>query len=221
MSVSQRYDQYLRSEEWQQKRSQRLKIDGYKCQRCGKPYDLQIHHLTYDRVYDEDVYNDLITLCDKCHGEVEREKAEYKMLEQMKSASWYKDRYYKERQMDLLFCRVYEDKDLSSGGNLNLTNLDVIRKEYAEWSFFAIGEELQPVTIGIIQRHFRDKRIRLVLKLSEHDAPPEVIMSKGISPMMVRKYYKNRQLALTVMKGNEETEAMIYGISIPAGWDNH
>ena len=47
------YDKYLKSPQWQAKRSERLKIDNYTCQRCGlktnlKCYSwLEIHHLNY------------------------------------------------------------------------------------------------------------------------------------------------------------------------------
>lgn len=65
--------QYLQSKEWQQKRLERLRIDDFKCCRCGSPRQIQVHHLSYKSLGHEDVHNDLITLCEKCHLSVEKE----------------------------------------------------------------------------------------------------------------------------------------------------
>ena len=63
------YEQYLRSPEWRRKREQRLRLDGYVCQKCGKTskeYRLEVHHLTYERLGHERM-EDLQTLCVLCH----------------------------------------------------------------------------------------------------------------------------------------------------------
>lgn len=65
--------EYLKSKEWQMKRIERLKLDDFKCCRCGSPHNLQIHHTNYSNLGNEDVYNDLITLCDNCHESIEKE----------------------------------------------------------------------------------------------------------------------------------------------------
>lgn len=61
------YHRYLQTEAWQRKRTERLNIDGWKCCRCGSPHRLQVHHLNYDRVGNEDVHVDTATLCNDCH----------------------------------------------------------------------------------------------------------------------------------------------------------
>lgn len=65
------YYAYLNSPEWKVKRDQRLEIDGHKCVLCGgterRGSTLNVHHLTYDNVYMEDVRHDLVTLCHICH----------------------------------------------------------------------------------------------------------------------------------------------------------
>jgi hypothetical protein len=63
----QRYYEYLRSDEWKKKRLERLKIDNFTCQSCGnKSGRLDVHHTTYDTLYNESIY-DIITLCNQCH----------------------------------------------------------------------------------------------------------------------------------------------------------
>ena len=58
--------EYYKSKEWAAKRSERLKIDGYKCAKCGFTRALEVHHINYERVFHEDVSRDLITLCKRC-----------------------------------------------------------------------------------------------------------------------------------------------------------
>lgn len=59
---------------WQEIRAVVLKEDNYTCQRCGKNnpgYWLTIHHVTPRAIGGGDNVENLITLCNKCHDEVE------------------------------------------------------------------------------------------------------------------------------------------------------
>ena len=61
------YKIYLSSDHWKETRKKRLELDGYKCCICGIGCDLDVHHLSYDRLWNEDVEHDLVTLCRVCH----------------------------------------------------------------------------------------------------------------------------------------------------------
>jgi 5-methylcytosine-specific restriction endonuclease McrA len=64
------YNAYLNSSEWKEKRAERLAIDSWHCSNCDKhesEVTLQVHHLTYKNVGDENVVDDLVTLCIDCH----------------------------------------------------------------------------------------------------------------------------------------------------------
>lgn len=68
--------QYLRSPEWREKRRQRLNLAKYRCEQCGAPdgppkAPLDVHHLAYDRLGNENIDEDLVALCRPCHEVVE------------------------------------------------------------------------------------------------------------------------------------------------------
>jgi hypothetical protein len=61
-----RYSEYLRSEEWFSIREAVLIRDGHKCRITGDSRDLQVHHLTYRNVGNENL-SELVTLCKNVH----------------------------------------------------------------------------------------------------------------------------------------------------------
>ena len=67
------YKDYMRSEEWEAKKQQRISIDGG-CVMCGRPLNrirsVQVHHVTYARLGHENVMTDLCTLCGSCHKKI-------------------------------------------------------------------------------------------------------------------------------------------------------
>jgi len=71
---SSRYVEYLASLEWAMKRQAALERAGYECQSCGDTVDLQVHHLTYDRL-GEEVPADLMVVCPPCHEKEDEARA--------------------------------------------------------------------------------------------------------------------------------------------------
>jgi 5-methylcytosine-specific restriction endonuclease McrA len=83
------YQLYLQSDRWKAKRTERLKIDEYKCQYCGTslidwntsdPSVLisdnhipNIHHLHYHTLRNEVPSRDLVSLCKHCHTQLHAE----------------------------------------------------------------------------------------------------------------------------------------------------
>lgn len=68
LSDKEKYGKYLETEWWQKIRTERLKIDGFRCANCRTDKNLQVHHINYSRGwFHEDPRQDLITLCKKCH----------------------------------------------------------------------------------------------------------------------------------------------------------
>lgn len=81
--------QYYQTPVWAAKRSERLRIDGYRCAKCGFTRALEVHHINYERLGHEDVSRDLITLCKKCHGEIEAQKREVNPIKKTERHSAY------------------------------------------------------------------------------------------------------------------------------------
>jgi len=60
------YNKYLRSPEWKRKRALAMKRDGFWCQGCLEQKATQAHHLTYEHVCHEFLF-ELVSVCDDCH----------------------------------------------------------------------------------------------------------------------------------------------------------
>lgn len=55
---------------WTKLRAERLRMDGYVCQKCGDTKNVVVHHLRYPGVWGEEELSDLVTLCENCHKEI-------------------------------------------------------------------------------------------------------------------------------------------------------
>ena len=60
---------YYLTPHWFSVRSQRFAKDSLRCVLCWSPDELQCHHVSYSRLFNEPLV-DLLTLCKKCHGRV-------------------------------------------------------------------------------------------------------------------------------------------------------
>ena len=64
-----RYIKYLGSDAWKFKRTQALVRDNYICQACKNNPAEEVHHLTYDTLFDEKL-EDLLSVCKACHNQL-------------------------------------------------------------------------------------------------------------------------------------------------------
>lgn len=63
------YRDYLKTEQWKNRRKEILVRDGNKCSECGDKKKLQVHHLNYKNLGCEKD-EDLVTLCGNCHKKI-------------------------------------------------------------------------------------------------------------------------------------------------------
>lgn len=201
--VTQEYVTYLQSETWQRLRSQRLKIDNYKCQRCGRPFDLQVHHLYYPAdLGTEDPYRDLITLCDTCHELVEHQKQAYRKDK--------KDAVEEERKYELrLIYRTIRQlacNDLSAigVGKRDYCNIAVIKEDFGQ----ILDNQLQMMGyVSRVQGYFRNRRYRIILNMIDTGLTPREICERTrFSWAMVFKVCSKPETAKAILKNEKETE---------------
>jgi hypothetical protein len=57
---------YLESAEWKAKRLLVLERDSYQCQFCKVAAAIDVHHITYNNLFNEPL-EDLVSLCKPCH----------------------------------------------------------------------------------------------------------------------------------------------------------
>lgn len=68
------YADYLRSAPWRALRRKVLERSGGRCEGCADAAATQVHHLTYERVGREMLF-DLVALCAACHAKVHGHEA--------------------------------------------------------------------------------------------------------------------------------------------------
>lgn len=62
------YEEYLKSEHWQGVRELKLQSVNYKCQICNSHKELNVHHRSYDYLFNEHEHpEELTVLCKECH----------------------------------------------------------------------------------------------------------------------------------------------------------
>ena len=62
------YRRYLKSLDWYLIRQKMLKICEYECELCESKKKLEVHHMTYDNLFEERL-SDLMVLCEECHAD--------------------------------------------------------------------------------------------------------------------------------------------------------
>lgn len=65
------YPAYLQSQAWDRRRNKVLARDGNICTACGDAQATEVHHLTYERVGREPLF-DLVSVCKSCHESIHR-----------------------------------------------------------------------------------------------------------------------------------------------------
>lgn len=67
------YHAHLKTSEWKVRRDKVLERDNFVCMGCMKNKATEVHHLTYDHVFNEPLF-DLVSICEECHKNVHPEK---------------------------------------------------------------------------------------------------------------------------------------------------
>lgn len=68
-----KYTNYINSESWKIKRKEALIRDNNLCQVCKKNTAEEVHHITYENLFNENL-EDLLSVCKICHIEIHKQK---------------------------------------------------------------------------------------------------------------------------------------------------
>jgi hypothetical protein len=71
---AERYREYLKTDGWRRKRDHILRRDEYLCQGCLSRPATQVHHLTYEHIFEEFAL-ELVSLCGHCHARIHGKEA--------------------------------------------------------------------------------------------------------------------------------------------------
>lgn len=190
------YREYLQSDHWKRKRDTRLIIDK-KCQICGRPFDLQVHHMTYENLpYERNT--DLITLCDYCHRSVEK----MKNYASQSSFSIVRKLIIKQ------FIKEYLDRDYSHKGDLDLCQTETIKRLlYPYITEHGLSADYCGGTKEV-NDYFRNRRYEIILEMMESGAEPsDIFRYYKFSQSMVYKVFKNPQKAKELLEKERSEDA--------------
>jgi 5-methylcytosine-specific restriction endonuclease McrA len=67
------YEEYLAGPVWRKKREKILGRSGGICEGCREKTATQVHHLSYEHVGDEFLF-ELVAVCDDCHNKLHNQK---------------------------------------------------------------------------------------------------------------------------------------------------
>ena len=67
------YEDYLKTDDWKKKRHLVMARDKQTCQACLEESAIEVHHLTYDQIFNEYLF-DLVSVCRKCHERLHSKK---------------------------------------------------------------------------------------------------------------------------------------------------
>lgn len=190
------YQKYLKSYEWKRTRDERIAIDQ-KCQICGRPFDLNVHHMTYGNVPYEKM-SDLITLCRFCHEKVESEKGR----------PYYESFSIVNKLICHKFIKEYKEKDYAYHGDLDFCELNTV-KRYLYPYMKDHGANLDHISgTQIVKDYFRNRRYEVILNYIEHGAAPDDVFRKyKFSSNMVYKVFRDPDSAREFLSKEDLTYA--------------
>lgn len=205
--MDKRYMEYLQSDWWKKTREAAIKNAGNKCECCGRPFDLQVHHLTYEHLGFERDY-ELMCLCTNCHEWIEERKKKNEngwemslspkeqrdLLKQHKHEIENNAKYVVKTRGEITseFIADYYFQDYSQLGNLNLTKLDVIDSTFKKFCIDKGYDPETPCSTSVIQVYFSHRRYEVILRYIENGADKDIVISQTrISPTMIYKVFKD------------------------------
>ena len=164
------YNEYIKTPQWQEKRTKRILLDNFTCQKCGERRNhLDVHHINYENLGHEDIYRDLITLCRSCHEEVEKNKKREEKKEKTVALIGSEnikptDETIISQWAALEFCKENMQNDYFMGGSKNYCRIDIVKPELGAW-LKKQGLDCCYSAIKIVLDFFSARRYEVIFRL--------------------------------------------------------
>lgn len=206
------YKEYLNSPQWAKIRNKVLQRDDFKCSICGSYRGLQVHHLNYNHFKNEENYlEDLMTLCNKCHEEIENKKKEQDSNNcycEQKQEEFNRYQLEKEERERLyqknfeIFMIDNKNNDISSNGKYDFCNLPFLKKYITE----NYGEEFYVnLRKTDISNYFGGKRNIIIAKMIKVGKKDYEIAKYGFT---IKRIQSVRQMINDFSKYNDICELL-------------
>lgn len=158
------YEEYLRTNEWKQKKANRLAFDNWSCGFCHRSIKegdrYETHHIKYNRLGHEQIETDIVSLCPKCHQDFHNSWKKTNYWEETPITHW------KEYSLEdtARLCAENIENDILLGGEYNLCSDDVICGFIDQ--YYRENEISTPVFIyeNDIKLFFRNKRYEILFE---------------------------------------------------------
>lgn len=219
--MDQRYFDYLQSDWWKKTRDEAIERAGNKCFCCDRPFDLQVHHLTYDHLGFERDY-ELVVLCKTCHRWIEEHKRYQVFNETLTRTPQEQMELLKSHRVQLHntpdctvktsdelmteFGKTYYFRDYSQGGDLNLTKLDVLKEEFPKFCEQNHYIYVKPSWTTLID-FFRNRRYEVILRFKDKGATmADVMHQTKFNDAMIRKVWNKPEIYRRLLEGEKLNE---------------
>lgn len=132
------YNEYIKSNEWKEKKRTRLEKDNYVCQDCKKSsIALDVHHITYDRLGNEDIF-DIVSLCRHCHESLHRRNGDSAALNKLDNEQFTTIDKSKCEYIENLNCSVSSYNGYDFDMEQNIAAAKTIRSQLHPNIYFAV-----------------------------------------------------------------------------------
>lgn len=214
------YEAYLQTEAFDRIRQKVFARDHYRCVVCESMDYLQVHHLTYDNVYHEEL-EDLITLCRQCHAAYHAVDNRAKALQASRIQPWEERRqqYEKERidrenarnSIETIIKEKYLPRDYCKDGDLDMADWKVLNAIIEkEEKAYCEPRDIDRNRVYVSKTDLRDwflcRRYELLLRcLDNNFTLRKVTEGTKFDSNWVQKWYRRDKLEA---KLNQEKEIL-------------
>ncbi len=174
-------EDYLSSQEWRDKSAKILARDPI-CKICDKTPSVDAHHLTYERITQENLDTDLIGVCRKCHNRIHK----YRELEDISSFYQLKVEFERSKKpflvkegivLRLKEANVSTQQKIAGILKIRIEEFDKLKNR--KWGYFLARKILRWLNNPIKEGAFRSKGTTLRERKEYRERRKKSLLRKG------------------------------------------